>query len=124
MTAFYRDGLGLPIKFSLKHDDGTVFGHYFEAGHMSFLEIFDQAGAVKQWGGEAVKLKTHAGTHFNHFCFEVQGLERYLETLAARGVRIDRGATLGMDHSKQAWLKDPDGNVIELMEYTPQSMQL
>ena len=56
MTAFYRDGLGLPIKFSLKHDDGTAFGHYFEAGHMTFIEIFDRAGAVKQWGGEFAKL--------------------------------------------------------------------
>jgi catechol 2,3-dioxygenase-like lactoylglutathione lyase family enzyme len=124
MIAFYRDGLGLPIKFSLKHDDGTAFGHYFEAGHMSFIEIFDRAGAAKQWGGDAAeKLRPHAGTHFNHFCFEVQGLEAYLATLAARGLKIDRPVSVGMDHSKQAWLKDPDGNVIELMEYTPKSMQ-
>jgi catechol 2,3-dioxygenase-like lactoylglutathione lyase family enzyme len=124
MVAFYRDGLGLPIKFSLKHDDGTAFGHYFAAGHMSFVEIFDRAGAARQWGGDAAeKLRPHAGSHFNHFCFEVQGLEQYLETLAARGVKIDRPVTVGMDHSKQAWIHDPDGNVIELMEYTPQSLQ-
>ncbi|HVZ63449.1 MAG TPA: VOC family protein [Lacunisphaera sp.] len=124
MIAFYRDGLGLPIKFSLKHDDGTAFGHYFEAGHMSFIEIFDRAGAAKQWGGDAAeKLKPHAGTHFNHFCFEVQGLEAYCATLESRGVKIDRPVKVGMDHSKQAWIHDPDGNVIELMEYTPKSMQ-
>ncbi|HVT74364.1 MAG TPA: VOC family protein [Lacunisphaera sp.] len=124
MIAFYRDGLGLPIKFSLKHDDGTAFGHYFEAGHMSFIEIFDRAGAARQWGGDAAeKLRPHAGTHFNHFCFEVHGLEAYCATLESRGLKIDRPVKVGMDHSKQAWIHDPDGNVIELMEYTPQSMQ-
>ena len=30
----------------------------------------------------------------------------------------------GMDHSQQAWVKDPDGNDIELMEYTRESKQL
>ncbi len=124
MTAFYRDGLGLPIKFSLKHDDGTVFGHYFEAGHMTFIEIFDRAGAVKQWGGDSAKLRSHDGTHYNHFCFEVVGLEAFCKKISTRGVVIDRPVKVGMDHSKQAWTKDPDGNVLELMEYTPKSMQL
>ena len=31
---------------------------------------------------------------------------------------------LGMDKSRQAWIADPDGNQIELMEYGPASMQL
>ena len=124
MTAFYRDGLGLSIKFSLKHDDGTAFGHYFQAGAATFIEIFDRAGAVKQWGGDLEKLKPHAGTHFNHFCLEVVGLEEFCAKLQVRGLKLDRSVTVGMDHSKQAWLKDPDGNVIELMEYTGRSMQL
>jgi len=29
-----------------------------------------------------------------------------------------------MDGSLQAWIKDPDGNDIELMEYTRDSLQL
>lgn len=31
---------------------------------------------------------------------------------------------LGMDNSWQAWITDPDGNRIELMEYGPSSMEL
>ena len=31
---------------------------------------------------------------------------------------------LGMDHSCQAWIADPDGNAIELMEYGYSSLQL
>jgi hypothetical protein len=43
--------------------------------------------------------------------------------LVRRGVAISQ-ITIGMDNSKQAWIKDPDGNDIELMEYTPASFQL
>ena len=124
MTAFYRDGLGLPIKFTFKHDDGTVFGHYFQTGAMTFVEIFDRAGMVKQWGGEFSQLKSHVGTHFGHLCFEVTGLEGFCDTLKGRGIAIDRPLKVGMDFSKQAWIHDPDGNVIELMEYTGKSWQL
>jgi len=31
---------------------------------------------------------------------------------------------MGMDNSRQAWVMDPDGNAIELMEYGPSSLQL
>jgi hypothetical protein len=30
---------------------------------------------------------------------------------------------MGVDNSRQAWIKDPDGNDIELMEYTDRSLQ-
>src|SRR5450432_465847 len=75
MMAFYRDVLGLSVKFGLLHDDGTVFGYYLAAGHTTFIEIFDHSGAVKQWGGEDVPLKPNQNTFYNHFCLEVSGLE-------------------------------------------------
>jgi len=123
MLAFYRDVLGLAVKFALKHDDGTPFGYYLAAGHTTFVEIFDHAGAAKQWGGPSGPLGPNEGVHYNHFCLEVTGLESFREQLIAQGVAVTP-VQVGMDHSKQAWLKDPDGNAIELMEYTPQSLQL
>ncbi len=30
---------------------------------------------------------------------------------------------MGSDHSWQAWLSDPDGNRVELHQYTPESWQ-
>ena len=62
MLAFYRDVLGLKVKFALKHDDGTPFGYYLATGSTTFVEIFDRAGAVKQWGGENLPLRPHDGT--------------------------------------------------------------
>ncbi len=123
MIAFYRDVLGLTVKFGLKHDDGTVFGYYMAAGHTTFVEIFDHAGAAKQWGGESGALKPNQNTFYNHFCLEVTDLEGHVQSLEAKGVKV-RPIAIGMDHSKQAWINDPDGNAIELMEYTARSLQL
>jgi len=123
MIAFYRDVLGFPVKFTMSHDDGTVFGWYFACGDLTFVEIFDQRGAVKQWGGEVVAMRSNQQAHARHFCFEVEGLETEVARLEKLGLEV-RPVSVGMDHSKQAWIKDPDGNDIELMEYTLRSRQL
>ena len=121
MVKFYRDGLNLPIKFTLNTDDGELMGYYFECGNASFIEIFDQALAIKQWGGQMQVLKP--GGLYKHFCLEVNGLEETRRALLARGILVSE-IRVGMDHSRQAWIADPDGNAIELMEYTHASRQL
>jgi catechol 2,3-dioxygenase-like lactoylglutathione lyase family enzyme len=57
MVAFYRDGLGFPVKFTLNTDDDELMGYYFDCGAATFIEIFDQRLAVKQWGGQVQTLK-------------------------------------------------------------------
>ena len=121
MVAFYQEMLGLQIKFTLTGDDGETLGYYFEFGQSTFIEIFDQAQAIKQWGGQLSPLT--AGNRYQHFCLEVMDLEGYRAALEDKGVRVSP-ITLGMDGSRQAWIADPDGNAIELMQYTPRSLQL
>jgi lactoylglutathione lyase len=118
---FYGKQLGLSIKFTLDHANGIPFGWYVNCGNGTFIEIFDQRGAVKEWGGQVVELKK--GDLYRHLCFEVQDLEGFTKALAEKGLQVTP-ITVGMDHSKQAWIKDPDGNDIELMEYTSQSFQV
>lgn len=119
--AFYRDGLGLPIKFRFTNVEGELFGVYFECGDTTFIEIFDQVLAARQWGGDLRPL--HEGNRYNHLCLEVVGLKELREKLLGRGVKLGEIST-GLDHSYQAWTNDPDGNRIELMEYTHRSWQL
>jgi catechol 2,3-dioxygenase-like lactoylglutathione lyase family enzyme len=123
MVRFYRDVLGLRVKFTLAGDDGIEFGYYFACGGCSFIELFDQRGAVRQWGGAVVKLKTPADAQYQHFCLETEGIETLREVLVARGIAVTE-IIVGMDGSRQCWIKDPDGNSIELMEYTPRSLQI
>jgi len=121
MVKFYRDGLGLPVKFTLNGKDGQPFGYYFACGDTTFIEIFDQAGAARHWGGQVKELTP--GSQYRHFCLEVTGLEGVKAELESRGIAVTE-IKMGMDHSLQAWIKDPDGNAIELMEYTHESLQL
>jgi catechol 2,3-dioxygenase-like lactoylglutathione lyase family enzyme len=121
MIDFYTNKLGLKIAFTLDDDNGKPFGWYVSCGKMTFIEIFDQAGAVKQWGGKITQLQH--GSKFKHLCFSVKGLEEYRDSIVNRGIDVSE-ISVGMDNSKQAWIKDPDGNDIELMEYTPASFQL
>jgi len=118
---FYVNGLGIQVKFTLNNQEGVPFGYYFGCGNSTFLEFFDQALAVQVWGGEVEALS--AGTRYKHFCLEVTGLDAYCEKLRGKGIRVTQ-ITMGMDNSRQAWVSDPDGNSIELMEYGPSSLQL
>jgi catechol 2,3-dioxygenase-like lactoylglutathione lyase family enzyme len=118
---FYVNKLGLKIKFTLDNKEGQPFGYYFECGNSTFIEFFDQAMAAKEWGGKVEALRE--GTRYKHFCLEIVGLDEYCAQLKSRGINVS-GITLGMDNARQAWIDDPDGNSIELMEYGPTSLQL
>jgi len=121
MIDFYVNKLGFKIKFSLYNAAGQPFGHYFECGNSTFIEIFDQALAVKEWGGTVGPLTP--GNGYRHFCFEVTGLADLCAQLKSKGVSVT-DIKEERDHARQAWIKDPDGNEIELMEYGAKSLQL
>ena len=118
---FYVNKLGMKVKFTLDNKAGLPFGYYFECGNTTFLEFFDQAMAAEVWGGKVGELTI--GNQYKHFCLEVTGLDEYCRQLKTKGIEVTE-ITLGMDNSRQAWITDPDGNQIELMEYGPSSLQL
>jgi lactoylglutathione lyase len=118
---FYVNKLGMKIKFTLDNKDGQPFGYYFECGNSTFLEFFDQSMAAEVWGGKVEDLAI--GTRYKHFCLEVIGLDEFCKELKSKEVDVSE-ISMGMDNSRQAWIADPDGNAIELMEYGPLSLQL
>jgi lactoylglutathione lyase len=127
MTEFYRDGLGATAKFHYLRKDGTAIGTYFAFGERTFLEVFDHADAHRRSQStkpfEALEeLRDPWLGRYNHFCFEVQDLDSYVTLLESRGIAVT-GRKIGNDRSHQAWIKDPDGNLIELQQYTPLSRQ-
>jgi len=122
MLAFYTEGLGLPVQFRLRNDQRDTVGVYLGCGQTTFLEIFDQDRVLAMFGGSKVDL-TAAPTRLQHFCFEVTGIEAMKARLDASGIPyLDVG--MGLDHALQLWVGDPDGNAVELMEYTATSKQL
>lgn len=110
-TAFYRDKLGLREAFELVILDGKVRGVYLHVGGRTFIELF-----------EGKPDPTPSGAGYRHFCLEVADIELVVKTLRGRDVEVSDIQT-GTDGSYQAWLADPDGNRIELHQFTEQSRQ-
>ncbi len=109
--AFYRDGLGLEPAFDFLNDKGERFGLYLHVGGRNFIELF--VGQPEAPGDRA---------SYRHLCLEVDDLTSAVATLRGRGIESS-DPKLGSDHSWQAWITDPDGNRIELHQYTPDSKQ-
>jgi lactoylglutathione lyase len=110
--AFYAL-LGIHESFRLNHTDGSLMLVYLHVGGDRFLELFP--------GGTAEVAPTQPS--FMHVCLVSDDLKSDLERLRAEGVTVDSGPSLGLDDNWQAWIKDPDGNAIELMQLSETSPQ-
>jgi lactoylglutathione lyase len=108
--AFY-ELLGLKESFRLKHDDGSVMLVYLHVGGDRFLELFP--------GGPL----ENPQSSFMHICLASDRLVEDVEILREKGVKIDIEPKMGLDLNLQAWISDPDGNAIELMQLSNQSPQ-
>lgn len=139
---FYRDVLGCKEKFTLKYDSfiATVKNSgvkipnviyklfenkkdkawitYLEYSDGVYIELFDQIGAV-------FLNKPHFfHNNYQHFAIVVEDIEKTKQELILKGVKIDIDINLGLDNTYQMWIHDPDGNKIEIMQYTDKSLQL
>lgn len=106
--AFYRDALGLPVKFRFDRD-GRRIGFYLDAGGRTNIEVFERDEA-----GPAGRI--------DHLCLEVEDITAAVAHLRTSGVSVT-DPKLGVDATWQAWTADPDGVRIELFEYTATSAQ-
>ncbi len=114
---FYCDGLGFKRKFELRDEQDNPWIEYLEIMPLQYHELFyDSAGSDK-----GVQDDDHIG--YLHLSLEVENLQDTKRELIEHGVTIDEDIKLGPDHTYQLWVSDPDGNRIEFMEYTSESLQ-
>ena len=59
----------------------------------------------------------------NHVCLTVDNIDPVLAQVKAAGLMLLLPLKTAVDGNRQAWLEDPDGNRIELMEMAPDSLQ-
>jgi lactoylglutathione lyase len=105
--------IGLHEAFRLRHDDGSPMLVYLHVGGDRFIEVFPG-------GPEHDPMRRGS---FMHLCLAVDDIYATVAQLKTASVRIDAEPKMGMDHNLQAWIRDPDGNAIELMQMADASPQ-
>ena len=60
----------------------------------------------------------------NHMCLESDDVAALVKELEAVGIPLLMPLKLALDGNWQAWIEDPDGNRIELMQMDANSLQL
>jgi lactoylglutathione lyase len=113
--SFYRDTLGFAEMMRLHRDDGSLMLIYLRITDTQFIELFPDGQGTTAPGREV--------TAINHFCLECADLEETAAALRDRGIRLSVEPKMGLDHNRQCWIDDPDGNRIEFMQMSPDSMQ-
>jgi lactoylglutathione lyase len=112
---FYVGKLGFAEMFRLERD-GRLWLMYLRITDRQFLELFPE--------GEGERAAAKEAVGYNHLCLEVSDIDAALADLAKRGVPLISPLKTAADGNRQAWIEDPDGHRIELMELSPDCLQL
>ena len=146
-VAFYRDIIGCTEKFYMTYGDladavereaaaegkkiplyakamrrfaDKKWSVYMQWTEDSFIELFYLMGASKR------RIPGKKDLNYTHYSLEVDDIRAFRQQIIARGGAeyLDSEITLGVDNTWQFWMHDPDGNPFEIMEYTPESLQV
>ena len=112
---FWRDRVGFQEMHRLKRDNGETWLVYLRITDDQFLELFPDATT------DQVPPDDQNGVM--HICLDIVDLDEEIARLTASGVTIVSPIKGGIDNNRGAWIHDPDGNRIELMEMHPNSIQ-
>jgi lactoylglutathione lyase len=103
--AFYAQ-LGIHEAFRLHREDGSLMLIYLHVAGDRFIELFP--------GGPPPD-PNRTGSYM-HLCLLTGDLHATVAALRQAGIEIEHEPKVGLDHNWQAWIRDPDGNSIELMQ--------
>ncbi|MES0165884.1 VOC family protein [Mesorhizobium sp. M0027] len=56
-------------------------------------------------------------------CLTIDNLDSFCPAIEANGIKLTAQIKDGLDGNRQAWIEDPDGNRIELMEMHADCLQ-
>ena len=113
--AFYVGKLGFAEMMRLYNKDGSTWLVYLRITDTQYLEVFPGADSDRAPGSNS--------NGVNHMCLETDDLKALIADVEAAGIALTAPFKLGLDGNYQAWIADPDGNRIELMQMDPESMQ-
>lgn len=101
-----------------KIDPERIFNVYIELAPMQFLELFPKKEGQKQ------HTNFNECLGYSHYSLLVDDIFKTREILVSHNVFIDTEISKGPSETYQMWITDPDGNRIEIMQFTNQSLQI
>jgi lactoylglutathione lyase len=114
---FYVGKLGFTEMMTLPKPDGSPgpWLVYLRITDTQYLELFPD--------GVGDRAPDRAATAINHICLGVSDIDVTLAHLAKVGIPLTSPKKMQVDKNWQAWIEDPDGNRIELMQMSDDSLQ-
>ncbi len=113
---FYTEALGFTKAFELANPKtGAPWIIYLNICPGQFLELFYDGTTENPWRSDLIG--------FNHFCFEVDDIQEAARRVKDAGFVLSSEPRQGSDHNWQAWVTDPNGIRVELMQISPDSPQ-
>ena len=105
---FWTDFLGYQECFNLKRKGGDgVRIAFIKINDNQYIELFNE--------------KPRAEQMLNHISFYTDDAQGMRDYLAAKGVKVPEKVGKGQTGNKNYNITDPDGNIVEIVEYQPDS---
>jgi catechol 2,3-dioxygenase-like lactoylglutathione lyase family enzyme len=105
---FYGEELGF-ADFSLNKPSGDLLLTYYKVNDHQYIEIFPE-------------LKDPQQERLSHIAFETTNIQQLRDYLAGKGVKVPDTLKTGLDKNVSFTIKDPDGHVVEFVQYMPGSL--
>ena len=111
---FYTEALGFKKVFEIPEPKtGAPWIVYLNVSKGQFVELFYNGTVENPWRSELIG--------FNHLCFQVDDIHAAAQQVKDAGYQLDTEPKEGVDYNWQAWVTDPNGVRIELMQIDPRS---
>jgi catechol 2,3-dioxygenase-like lactoylglutathione lyase family enzyme len=105
---FWTDFLGYQECFNLKKKDtNDVRIAFIKINDYQYIELFAE--------------KPRGDMMLNHISFYTEDADAMRDYLAAKGVKVPEKVGKGQTGNKNYNITDPDGNIVEIVEYQPDS---
>jgi lactoylglutathione lyase len=105
---FWIDLLGYQEVFNLKRKDSTeVRIAFIKINDYQYIELFAE--------------KPRADRMLNHISFYTESADQMRDYLASKGVKVPEKVGKGQTGNKNYNITDPDGTIVEIVEYQPDS---
>ena len=125
LEAFFTQTMGFRRAFDLINENGEIWIRYYRVAPGQYIEVLPgiPSSPVDYYDG------TIPRSHHSHYhaCFEVDDRFAAVADLETKkGLKVNRTPddSVGLCKSHCMFVNDPEGGEWELMEFTPQSLQI